>query len=51
MIKTILGQKLTLGKKYVAQNNGAVLSYLQAAREGRGLAKETLSKLRKEHNK
>ena len=47
MTKTILGQKITLGKKHVASNNDAVLSYLKSAREGKGLAEKTLSVLRK----
>jgi len=48
MTKTVLGQKIKVGKKRVASDNEAVFSYLKAAREGKGLARKTLSKLKKE---
>lgn len=47
MTKTILGQKMNVGKKYVASNNEAVLSYLEAGRKGKGLAQKTLIKLKR----
>lgn len=47
MTKMVLGQKIKVGKKYIASNNEAVLAYLKSAREGKGFAKKTLSKLKK----
>jgi hypothetical protein len=48
MYKTVLGQKIKLGKKLVALNNETVSAYLKAVRKGRGLAEKTLLKTRKQ---
>ncbi|UOY04991.1 hypothetical protein L0P88_13625 [Muricauda sp. SCSIO 64092] len=43
MTKTIPGQRIQLGKKFVAPDNKAVLLYLKAAQDGKGPADKTLS--------
>jgi hypothetical protein len=46
MTKTVLGQKLTTGKKHVAPNNVFISAYLDAAQKGQGSAQKVLKKLK-----